>query len=620
MQEIGGINFGLHRSHLDIPPHLKGPITRLKGKKLRFYQGDSNLRESELKGEELAIFRDILTHEHHALQNEIVRLNRWIESLRAQGVLPGMETGREKQEPLGLEEQRRAERDEKQAELRRIEAALEALRSVRDLPFVWDIAFVEIFEGDKGGFDIVVGNPPYVGKEVIAPPNLDPNDYGGATSELWKEVKKAYKFKLQESVAAAWPRFFRYRPGAGRFRKLDGQSDLYIYFYLHSLSLLNDRGSFCFITSNSWLDVGYGKDLQEFLLRHSHVKFILDNERKRSFAQADVNTIIALLAPPDDRRDWGLEKTARFVMFKVPFEQEVNAGTFKELEMATKRQTRSYWRITVLSQRELLEEGVATDEDDLRSTAASSGRLYITTATYKPNKWGGKYLRAPEIFFTVVDRNRYRLKNLGVLCQVEGYIHDNNIGAQFPEVHFIKSVKDTETIMICRNSTGVIRYGVKPTGNSRTVAPILFPRTFGERHIVIWNPEGILGKEFYKILPKDSALSVPIAAQLNSTFAILQREIIGLANLGEGGLKFSAHDVALFLVSPELTTLHVEAAFLRMASRPALPIAEELRQPDRRALDDVVFDVLGLTTGEREAVYEAVMELVRTRLEKARSV
>jgi hypothetical protein len=37
-------------------------------------------------------------------------------------------------------------------------------------------------------------------------------------------------------------------------------------------------------------------------------------------------------------------------------------------------------------------------------------------------------------------------------------------------------------------------------------------------------------------------------------------------------------------------------------------------------LDEVVFDVLGLTSGECEAVYEAVVELVRARLKKARSV
>ena len=57
-----------------------------------------------------------------------------------------------------------------------------------------------------------------------------------------------------------------------------------------------------------------------------------------------------------------------------------------------------------------------------------------------------------------------------------------------------------------------------------------------------------------------------------------------------------------------------------MKEREVLPIFDEVDQPDRRALDDVVFDALGLTQGEREAVYEAVVTLVRKRLEKARSV
>jgi gamma-glutamyl phosphate reductase len=37
----------------------------------------------------------------------------------------------------------------------------------------------------------------------------------------------------------------------------------------------------------------------------------------------------------------------------------------------------------------------------------------------------------------------------------------------------------------------------------------------------------------------------------------------------------------------------------------------DLQAADRRALDEAVFDVLGLTAGEREAVYEAVVNLVR---------
>jgi hypothetical protein len=51
-----------------------------------------------------------------------------------------------------------------------------------------------------------------------------------------------------------------------------------------------------------------------------------------------------------------------------------------------------------------------------------------------------------------------------------------------------------------------------------------------------------------------------------------------------------------------------------------LPVVDEIHQPDRRALDEVVFDVLGLTPGEREAVYEVVVNLVRAWLDKAQSV
>lgn len=42
--------------------------------------------------------------------------------------------------------------------------------------------------------------------------------------------------------------------------------------------------------------------------------------------------------------------------------------------------------------------------------------------------------------------------------------------------------------------------------------------------------------------------------------------------------------------------------------------------PDRQALDDIVFDVLGLTQEERKEVYWAVAELVQNRLSKAKNV
>ncbi|MDZ7371149.1 MAG: Eco57I restriction-modification methylase domain-containing protein [candidate division KSB1 bacterium] len=669
VQQIGGINFGLHRHHLDIPPPLKGRLTQLKGKKLRFYQGEPGLREADLNAEELAVFRDILSEKRLALQNDIKKLTRQIEFPQDQLQMVGFAVEKAGQEAQKRQEQLRAQRDEKEAELARIEAALDALRRTHTVPFVWDIAFVEIFEGDKAGFDIVIGNPPYVRQEAIAPPALDPAEFGGEASDRWKEQKKAYKAKLQESVAAAWPKFFRYKPGRADFRKPDGKSDLYIYFYLHGLSLLNPAGSFCFITSNSWLDVGYGADLQEFLLKHSHVKFILDNEKKRSFAQADVNTVIALLAPADDRSEVGLKNTARFVMFKVPFEDVLSAETFKTLEAVGERRITDQWRINAVAQRDLLEEGLVHEEEE-DETAAKIKTVHIKTARYEANKWGGKYLRAPEIFFTILEKGKGKLVRLGDIAKVRRgfttganeffYLDDEKIAEWGIEPEFlklvIKSPRECRSIIIkpedlrykifmCRkdkrelkgtNALEYIKWGesrkfhLRPSCRGRQrwwECPEVKGNTFWgkelrERIAILASPSLMFADCRLYVATVDRALQ----AVLNSAVAILSDEV-NARNYGGGGgprslMVYEVQQQIVLLPSAfnKDQRLRLVSELDRLGCREIFPIFDEILQPDRRALDDAVFDVLGLTAGEREAVYEAVVSLVRARLEKAQSV
>lgn len=50
---------------------------------------------------------------------------------------------------------------------------LPSLRQTKQVPFMRDIAYVEIFESYKGGFDIVIGNPSCVRQEMIADPSAD---------------------------------------------------------------------------------------------------------------------------------------------------------------------------------------------------------------------------------------------------------------------------------------------------------------------------------------------------------------------------------------------------------------------------------------------------------------
>ncbi|MGC9059599.1 MAG: hypothetical protein ACP5H3_04315, partial [Candidatus Aenigmatarchaeota archaeon] len=70
-------------------------------------------------------------------------------------------------------------------------------------------------------------------------------------------------------------------------------------------------------------------------------------------------------------------------------------------------------------------------------------------------------------------------------------------------------------------------------------------------------------------------------------------------------------------INREILTIFTELGF-----DPNKPIREQEPNPlpDRKALDDIIFDALGLTEEERKEVYWAVAELVKTRLEKAKSV
>jgi hypothetical protein len=705
VQEIAGINLGLHRQRLEIPAQLKGKLTQLKGKKLRFYQGGEHITEAALKHEELQLFREILQHKIHSLHNEIAMLNREIAHLGSQTELPGMATAPNSRTPRAREAELHAKLEEKQDDLARFQDALNALKTVQDVPFVWDIAFVEIFEGDSSGFDIVIGNPPYVRQEKIAPPLEREEDY---TPDEWRRRKAAYKEKLQHSVAAAWPRFFQYKPGSDTFRKLDGRSDLYIYFYFHALSLLNPQGSFCFITSNSWLDVGYGAELQEFLLRHSHVKLVLDNEVKRSFARADVNTVIVLLAPPDDRREDGLSKTARFVIFKKPFEEVARAEVFKDIEAATERQGTPDYRVTARLQRELLEEGLESDADDVGATPrgcpqppvvaqptprgrAQSGKaqgpaptgkshgLLIKTARYIGNKWGGKYLRAPDIFFTILEKGK--LVRLGDIAEVRrgfttganeffyleptgkpapaGYLHVRNGAGWEGEIEeeflkpILKSAKDSDTILIdpaklrtrlflCHASKAelsgtraleYIRWGEskafdkKPSVQGRRCwydvghkepADAIVLRRIGER-MPVFEANGVLEDcVLFGISRLYSSLNLhAFLAALNATWTrlyieLMTRQLTGAQAVADTNV-YLVKEVPIFdfrLISGS-TLEDFLRAYRQMRVRPCVSIFTEKDAPDRRALDEVVFDVLGLTVGEREAVYEAVINLVR---------
>ncbi len=304
VQEIGGINLDVRTGSSGISSSLKKKLNNLKIEKLKYYNNDPSCKfkkESMLLKEELNIFRSILDDRALNLSNEIKKSQRRLLETSEQGAILTVDGKQEQIKSLNNRKKEKKKLDKLKKELNKIKEARLVLKGIYDKPFVWDIDFAEIFSGEKNGFDIVIGNPPYVRQEKIAPPHI-PDE------KLTVEMKREYKNKLETSIMAHFDNRIKKK-------KLDRKSDLYIYFYFYGLTLLNPEGTFCFITSNSWLDVGYGKDLQEFLLENVHIKAIYDNSAKRSFTQADINTIIVLFSAPLKKRGDGLKKYAKFVLF-----------------------------------------------------------------------------------------------------------------------------------------------------------------------------------------------------------------------------------------------------------------------------------------------------------------
>lgn len=657
VQEVGGINMASRRGTADISPALKGRITQLQNQKLAYYGGSSTDKtgaELKLRGEELALFRDILQDRIKGLQEKVKPLDQ---TLHRQGDFFGEQRLMKSEvDPVTAE----AQRAQLQSQADEATEARRALIGIKDVPFVWDIAFVEVLQGERRGFDIVVGNPPYVRQESIR----DPRE---GDKEAKPEAKKAYKAKLARSVYGLWPLHFGFNAVTGEpKRKLDAKGDLYIYFYFHGLSLLADKGSFCFITSNSWLDVGYGADLQEFLLTKGQVKLIIDNKKRRSFQNADINTVIVLLAKPVDAarpRPESLAHTARFVMAGVPFEEVLSPVVWDEATACQERCIRPEHRTLPLLQSTLLANGMDPEK-----------------GLYAGDKWGGKYLRAPDIYWTILEKGKGKLVRLGDIAEVRRgvttganeffYLDAERIAQWGIEKEFlrpvVKSPKECKRIVIdprelkfkvfmCHkdrrelkgtaaleyikwgeqsrkdhNGDEVGRFHERPSCRGRPRWWDLGPRvrtshvwqkSVNDRHIQSQLAVPCLvDQRLYEVECRGDADM--LTASLNCALLFLNKELEGRVNLGEGALDTAVYEsMRVMIPDPALLpSSDLTPIVSTLARRDAVPVIEELRQADHRALDDSIADMLGLTPGERDAVYEAVIDLVRNRIERAGSV
>ncbi|MCL4459617.1 MAG: Eco57I restriction-modification methylase domain-containing protein [Chloroflexi bacterium] len=709
VEEIAGIPLSLRADYAHIPPALKRQIQTIVEKKADYFRGDRSVKKHNIEYLEHQLLRSVLDAKVKAIDADI----RKLESPQEQAFQAGLEEIRGgldiTQTLLKQQEEARAKvqpqidalRGEK-GRLQKVAASI-GKKGEKDY-FLWDIDFAEVFL-EKGGFDICIGNPPYVRQEEIAPPLARAEDYD---PDKWREIKKGYKERLENAVKAHWGK---------AVARIDKKSDLYIYFYYRGLNLLRPGGVFCFINSNSWLDVGYGGSLQQFLLRNINIRQIIDNQARRSFKESDVNTVIVLLQRPKDGHWEALEgNISKFTAYRVPFEAAVNAENLLLQEWTDSIQSVPEFRVYPISQEDLWLDGLETPEE----TETPAMELGAEHGRYSGGKWGGKYLRAPDIFFTILEKGKDKLVRLGDIAEVRfgiktganeffylqptgnpapaGLVHVRN-GAGwegFIEEEFLKPViKGPQEVRGVVVRPEGLRFKVFMCDKARTA--LIGTRTleyvsWGERAAItvkqgsskgaiitgyqnlqtlvarepwydlgahafpdiVWvksindchrqariESEVLVDQRLYEILCPDAD---KLNVVLNSTLTMLSKELSGRVNLGEGALDTAVYEAKRLLIlhphhlaeSPKLAE-----ATLSLEKRDSKSVFEEFGLPkpskdysnihpedvslnkvlpDRRELDRVVFEALGLTEGEQVEVYRAVVGLVKNRLAKARSV
>ncbi|KXB03614.1 hypothetical protein AKJ48_03720 [candidate division MSBL1 archaeon SCGC-AAA261O19] len=130
-------------------------------------------------------------------------------------------------------------------------------------PMLWEEEFSDVFQ--DGGFDVVIGNPPYF--------TIRKSGTRGEATFYYEYLKNSTK----------WRNLFR------------SDSDIYYYFIIQSLWLLKDGGHFGFIIENYWLENDWADKLRKYILEHSKVRMIVHFGSIKIFPEAGNDTCLLIL-------------------------------------------------------------------------------------------------------------------------------------------------------------------------------------------------------------------------------------------------------------------------------------------------------------------------------------
>ena len=401
-----------------------------------------------------------------------------------------------------------------------------------------------------------------------------------------------------------------------------------------------------FVVPNGWLDIAYGVELKQFLLEHFRILAIVESSVERWFPDASVNTCLVILEKCTvmQRRSGNL---VRLVSLR------------QSLQHILPRVKSGYSRFVAVEQLVTrLMSGHSHETKEYGVHMIQQGSLRAE------GKWG-KALRAPSVFrrhrdnLELVTLDSWAIVQRGYTTGANEffYLDAHTIAKWSIEPAFLrpllKSLRGVKQLRInatdCQqqlllidpenklNNTAVqayIQWGESQGFHERqtcanrytwyvlpaqTAAPLVLPKGVWQRHLAPLLEDKItVDQQLYQILPFENVPLEAAAALLNSAWFALQIELHGRVNLGKGLLWLASYELGEVRL-PDLRRLksnqieRLRTSFRQLSEDFISDSDYDLTRPERVALDETVFDIMGFSTTERTAVLDSLNERLESR-------
>ena len=276
-------------------------------------------------------------------------------------------------------------------------------------------------------FDALVGNFPFIRQELI------------------EKVEKGYKKKLEKVLFESWGKdysvLFNNNAGNSRIKtehklRLSGQADIYAYLFFHAAAHLKLGGRMGFITSNSWLDVAYGYELQRFFLLKFKIIAICESRCEPWFEQSSVNTVFTILERCDEEEE-KKNHFVRFVKIKKPLRELFPQNPLTDAQarwnaldafVSRMEELSDRWKAGIMDgfkkfgpigAKYIRQPVIISYEDkDARVRMIRQGDLRDEVERAGQTVKWGQYLRGPDIYFEILEKCAGKFVPLGKVADM----------------------------------------------------------------------------------------------------------------------------------------------------------------------------------------------------------